>query len=102
MSNQTATIEKTEGVLKLKGPNKYNVIMINDNQTPMDFVVQILVHIFHKTPETAQEVMMEVHEKGRGVAGTYNYEVAEQKCVETVLQSRRHGFPLEVTIEEAE
>ena len=44
---------------------------------------------------------MEIHEKGRGVAGTYNYEVAEQKCVETVLQSRRHGFPLEVTIEES-
>lgn len=101
METETTTLPNTEGVLKLKGPNKYHVIMINDNQTPMDFVVQVLIHIYRKTPEDAQEVMMEIHEKGRGVAGTYNYEVAEQKCVETVLQSRRHGFPLEVTIEES-
>lgn len=85
---------------KLKGPGKYNVIMLNDDSTPMDFVVNILMHIFNKTEQEAHEVMMQVHEQGRAIAGTYTYEVAEQKSVETVTEARRAGFPLDVSIEE--
>lgn len=98
-------ITKTEqsspdGVLKLKGPNKYNVIMLNDDVTPMDFVIQILVMIFRKTADEAKDIMLEVHEKGRCVVGSYTFEIAEQKCVETVSEARKSGYPLDITIEE--
>lgn len=89
-------------MVKLKGPGKYNVIMLNDDSTPMDFVVQVLMGIFKKTSEQATEIMLEVHEKGRGVCGTYMYEVAEQKVAETVNSARISGFPLSATVEEAE
>lgn len=95
--------KKTEdSIIKLRGPKKYHVIMLNDNVTPMDFVIQILVALFNMQPEQAMEKTMEIHESGRGIAGTYSFEVAEQKCVETITEARRAGFPLDVVIEEAE
>ncbi len=94
-------VSETPNVVKLKAPNKFQVIMLNDDTTPMDFVINVLVQIFNKSPEAAKEVMIEIHEKGRGVAGAYSYEVAEQKCTETVTIARRNQFPLEVTIEES-
>lgn len=94
--------QQTTESVKLATPNKYHVIMLNDDSTPMEFVVQILVLIFKKTPEQAEDVMMEIHENGRGVAGTYSYEVAEQKCVETIQEARHAGYPLDVVIEETE
>lgn len=94
-------VSETPNVVKLKAPNKFHVIMLNDDTTPMDFVINVLVQIFNKSPEHAKEVMIEIHEKGRGVAGAYSYEVAEQKCTETVTIARRNQFPLEVTIEES-
>jgi ATP-dependent Clp protease adaptor protein ClpS len=97
---QVSTTEKSQ-IVKLRAPNKFHVIMLNDDATPMDFVINILVQIYNKSPEQAKEVMIEIHEKGRGVAGAFSYEVAEQKCTETVTVARRHNFPLEVTIEES-
>jgi len=87
-------------VVKLTSPNKYNVIMINDNVTPMDFVIQILMVIFHKDADSAKDVMLEVHEKGRSIAGTYSFEVAEQKSIETISHAQKAGYPLDVSIEE--
>lgn len=94
--------QETAESIKLKTPNKYHVIMLNDDSTPMDFVVQILVMVFKKTTEEADKVMIEIHENGRGIAGTFSYEVAEQKCVETVQEARHAGYPLDVVIEETE
>jgi len=94
--------QETAESIKLKTPNKYHVIMLNDDSTPMDFVVQILVMVFKKTTEEADRVMIEIHEKGRGITGTFSYEVAEQKCVETVQEARHAGYPLDVVIEETE
>ena len=91
--------EEVAEVTRLKGPPKYNVIMLNDDSTPMDVVVNVLTSIFGHTTETAKEVMLEVHEKGRAVCGTYSYEVAEQKCVETITEARRNSYPLDVTLE---
>lgn len=88
--------------VKIKGPGKWNVIMLNDDVTPMDFVISVLTGIFKRTNDEATEVMLHVHEKGRGVAGTYMYEVAEQKMTETVNNARINGFPLNATIEEVE
>lgn len=97
-------VEKTESIeaVKLKTPNKFHVIMLNDDTTPMDFVIQILIAVFKKSPEQAEQLMLDIHENGRAVAGTYSYEVAEQKCVETVSEARHAGYPLDVVIEESE
>jgi ATP-dependent Clp protease adaptor protein ClpS len=80
-------------------PKRYNVIFLNDDVTPMDFVVEMLVGIFKHSEKTAQEITMTIHSKGSAVVGTYSYEIAEQKAVETTKNSREHGFPLQVAIE---
>jgi ATP-dependent Clp protease adaptor protein ClpS len=89
-------------ITKLKPPSRYNVVLLNDDSTPQEFVVNVLLTIYNRSTEQANSVMLEVHEKGRGIAGTYSYEVAEQKCVETITDARRHQFPLDVTIEKTE
>lgn len=91
--------EEVAEAIRLKSPSKYNVIMLNDDSTPMDFVVNVLTTIFGHDSESAKSVMLEVHEKGRAVCGTYSYEVAEQKCVETITEARRNSYPLDVTVE---
>jgi ATP-dependent Clp protease adaptor protein ClpS len=95
-------VKESTGVTKLKTPNKYNVVMLNDEVTPMDFVIQVLIVIFKHTSEQAKEIMLEVHEKGRCVVGSYSYEVAEQKCTETITEAARAGYPLDVVIEESD
>ena len=98
MASQTET---KDSVTKLKAPNKFNVIMLNDDVTPMDFVIHILVIVFNRTPETAKDIMLEVHEKGRSIAGTFSYEVAEQKAADAINLSRDAGFPLGFDLEES-
>ena len=80
-------------------PGKYKVIMLNDDATPMDFVVEILVGVFRHSVEVAEAITMEIHKKGSAVVGTYIFEIAEQKAVETTKLSRANGFPLQTTIE---
>ena len=84
---------------KILDPGKYKVIMINDNQTPMDFVVELLETVFHHSVKVAQKIVMEIHTEGSAAVGLYNYEIAEQKAVEATKLSRSNGFPLQVTIE---
>lgn len=97
-----ASTSSVAEITKLKTPSRYNVVLLNDDSTPQEFVVNVLQTIFNRSTEQANSVMLEVHEKGRGIAGTYSYEVAEQKCVETITDARRNQFPLDVTIEKAE
>ena len=94
--------QEQDSITKLRGAPKYHVIMLNDNLTPIDFVIQILMSIYNKTTEQATEITMHVHENGRGIAGTYSYEVAEQKALETINEARAAGYPLDVVIDEAE
>ena len=82
-------------------PGKYNVIFLNDDQTPMEFVVEMLVHIFKHSNDTANKIMMDIHEQGSGIAGTFTFEIAEQKANETVMLARGNGFPLNIKIEKA-
>lgn len=86
----------------IQEPGKYNVIFLNDNHTPMDFVIEILKQIFKHSQETAEKIMLEVHEKGSGIAGTYTYEIAEQKTTEATLCARQQGFPLGIQIEQVQ
>ena len=85
---------------KLKPPSKYKVVLHNDNFTPMDFVVLVLISIFRKPPQQAYDIMMSVHEKERGVAGgPYSKEIAETKAEKTMAFARQNGYPLKVTCE---
>tara|TARA_B100000900_G_scaffold291777_1_gene250646 strand:+ start:417 stop:728 length:312 start_codon:yes stop_codon:yes gene_type:complete len=101
MSIDLATeIEINEKIKEtVKEPGKYKVIMLNDDATPMDFVVEILVLIFRHSEETARDLTMSIHDKGSAVVGIYTYEVAEQKSIEATKVSRENGFPLQVSIE---
>ena len=81
-------------------PSKYKVILVNDDATPMDWVVSILVNIFKHSATTAQQLMLSVHETGSAVCGVYTYEIAEQKSVEAVTLSRDNGFPLQFKLEQ--
>jgi len=86
--------------LKLQYPKKYHVYLLNDDYTPMDFVVDILINIFHKTYEQAQDIMLEVHKKNRGLCGIYTHEIAETKLIQVHRKAKDNGFPLKATMEE--
>jgi ATP-dependent Clp protease adaptor protein ClpS len=90
-------VEKTTE--KYKEPGFYKVIFINDNVTPMEFVIDVLQKIFKHSLDTANNIMLTVHNDGSAVVGIYPYEIAEQKGVETTLLARQSGFPLQVKIE---
>jgi ATP-dependent Clp protease adaptor protein ClpS len=85
---------------KIIEPGKFNVIFLNDNVTPMDWVIEVLQKIFHHSLETAKNITLIVHDKGSAVVGTYSYEIAEQKAIEANNASRGHGFPLAVKVEQ--
>jgi ATP-dependent Clp protease adaptor protein ClpS len=100
MSEELSAIVEKKTKVKFTEPKNWKVILLNDDKTPMDFVVGILKEIFHHTPETATKAMLEIHSTGSGVAGVYTYEIAESKSVETTELARSNGFPLQVKIEE--
>ena len=84
---------------KLRKPPLYQVVLLNDDYTTMEFVVEVLESIFHKQPAEAFRIMMMVHTQGKGLCGVYPFEVAETK-VDAVLESARsHGFPLRAAME---
>jgi len=76
------------------------VILLNDEVTPMDFVVELLVKIFKHSPDTAKNLTMKIHNEGSAIVGTYTYELAEQKGTEATNESRNRGFPLQVKIDQ--
>jgi ATP-dependent Clp protease adaptor protein ClpS len=95
----TEVVEKTKATTKR--PKLFRVVLLNDDYTTMEFVIHVLESVFDKGPAEAYRVMMEVHTRGRGVCGTYTYELAETK-VDTVHEmARTEGFPLRAAIEEA-
>ena len=94
-----AVIERAE--VKKDHPRLYNVILLNDDYTTMEFVMQILETLFQKGPAEAYRIMMHVHRNGRGLAGVYTYEVAETKAEQVASLAREAGYPLRATIEEA-
>merc|ERR1712093_224441 len=79
---------------RITRPRKYKVIMMNDDYTPMEFVVGILEQIFHRSSAEATRIMMTVHKEGSGIAGVYSREIAETKKNQCIQIARSNGFPL--------
>lgn len=85
---------------KLKRPKKYTVVLMNDDYTPMEFVVQILTGFFSKTQEQATQIMLTVHTKGKGICGEYSFQIAETKVEQVNNYSRENQHPLLCEMEE--
>ena len=84
---------------KTKKPSMYKVLMLNDDYTPMEFVVHVLERFFSKSREEATQIMLHVHRRGVGICGVYTYEVAETKVNQVVDFARQHDHPLQCTLE---
>jgi ATP-dependent Clp protease adaptor protein ClpS len=96
--NETELAEKTRK--KTKEPEEFRVILLNDHYTTMDFVVQILMSIFHKSEEEANRIMLDVHRKGRGMVGMYPWDIAQTKADQVHAVARQNEFPLRCIIEQ--
>ena len=86
---------------KTKKPTPYKVLLLNDDYTPMEFVIWVLVQVFNKTAEDAYTIMMHVHTKGVGVCGVYTYEIAETKVSQVMDHAKENSHPLQCTMEPA-
>ncbi len=93
----TGVVVKTRP--KTRKPAMYKVLMLNDDFTPMEFVVHVLERFFHKSREEATRIMLHVHRRGVGVCGVYTYEVAETKVTQVMDLARQNQHPLQCTIE---
>ncbi|MDR2211948.1 MAG: ATP-dependent Clp protease adapter ClpS [Spirochaetaceae bacterium] len=86
---------------KLKEPEEYRVILLNDNFTPMEFVVEVVMIVFHKKREDATKIMLDVHQKGKGTVGVYPYDIAQTKANHVHFLARQNSFPLKCIVEKA-
>ncbi len=98
MATQGSVKERTRN--KLMEPKQYKVIMHNDDFTTMEFVVEILIDVFHKSQADAEKIMLFVHEKGQAVVGKYPYDIANTKILESSRRAKKQGFPFRLTMEE--
>ena len=94
---QTGVVVKSKP--KTKKPSMYKVLLLNDDYTPMEFVVHVLERFFNKNREEATQIMLHVHRRGVGICGVYTYEVAETKVTQVIDFARRNEHPLQCTLE---
>jgi ATP-dependent Clp protease adaptor protein ClpS len=85
--------------IEITEPKRYKVLFLNDDKTPIDFVIEVLMTVFKHTEEAAKDLTLRVHNEGSAVVGTFTYEIAEQKGVETTQLARQAGFPLQIKID---
>lgn len=95
----TATEQKNLVTTNIIEPKKYKVIFLNDDKTPMDFVIEVLMNIFNHNEEVSQSLTVKIHTEGSAVVGVYPHEIAEQKGIETTSIARASGYPLGVKVE---
>jgi ATP-dependent Clp protease adaptor protein ClpS len=86
--------------IKATEPKRWKVILLNDDSTPMEFVIAVLIEVFRHTNDSARDIMLQVHETGSGIAGVYSFEIAEAKAVEATNSARTNGHPLQIKLEE--
>jgi len=100
MTTITDVVEKRKVYSKEpKEPGKFKVIVLNDNYTPMEFVIAMLIKIFRQKQDDAIALTLEIHNNGKAVAGIYSHEIAEQKVIDSVTMARANGFPLELKVQ---
>jgi ATP-dependent Clp protease adaptor protein ClpS len=99
MSTDIAVKKKNKVSNKIEAPGKYKVVVCNDDVTPMDFVVGMLIGVFKHNDKSALELTLKIHNTGSAVAGVYGYEVAEQKTVDGINLARSNGYPLIIKLE---
>lgn len=96
---EALTKEKTVEEVDVLKPSKYKVVVLNDDKTPIDFVIAMLMRVFKHTASAAEVITLKIHNEGSAVAGIYSYEIAEQKVLESTNLAREHGFPLVIKAE---
>ncbi len=96
----TATQIEEKVVVALEPPKMWKVVFLNDDQTPMELVIELLTLIFKHNESKAKDITMEIHETGSGIAGVYTYEIAEQKGIEATAVARKNGSPLRIQVEQ--
>ncbi|MBO6301990.1 MAG: ATP-dependent Clp protease adaptor ClpS [Ruminiclostridium sp.] len=99
MSTQSSVKDRADD--RIEEPKQYNVIMLNDDFTTMEFVVGVLKDIFHKDSATAEKLMLQVHNSGRAVIGKYPYDIAVTRVKKALARASEQGFPFRMTVEEA-
>ncbi len=92
--------EELELDLELHEPQMFKVLLHNDDYTSMDFVVEVLIGIFHKTHAQAEQIMLQIHEKDKAICGVYSFEIAQTKAEQVKQLAKQNEFPLLATIEE--
>ena len=98
-SNDTGVVTRTRPVTKK--PSMYNVILLNDDYTPMEFVIIVLIKFFNKQQEEATQIMLHVHKNGLGICGSFTYEIAESKCKLVLDFAKKNEHPLQCTMEKS-
>jgi ATP-dependent Clp protease adaptor protein ClpS len=98
----TEAITKEQIFVQIAPPSLYKVIFLNDNTTPMEHVIELLITIFGHNQTSATDVTLEIHNTGSGVAGVYSFEIAEQKTLEATTFSRNNNYPLRIKVEREE
>ena len=98
-NNQTDGSVLTKVKPKTKKPSLYKVLMLNDDYTPMEFVVEMLQTYFSKSQEQATEIMLHIHQKGLGICGLYTFEIAESKAAQVLDKARKNQHPLQIKLE---
>ena len=101
MTTETIQRPKIQTDTQVKEPGMYNVYLLDDNKTTFEFVIETLMEQYHLTQETAEKITMDVHINGRGLAGTFPFEIAETKASETHIIASAAGFPLNASVTEA-
>jgi len=87
-------------VVALQPPKMWKVVFLNDDQTPMELVIELLTQVFKHAESRAREITLEIHETGAGIAGVYTFEIAEQRGIEATNIARANGSPLRIQVEE--
>lgn len=97
MSEKTIYKEETE--IEYRRPKLYRVILLNDDYTTQDFVVEVLISVFHKSAVEATKIMLDVHVKGKGIVGVYTYDIAKTKVTQVEQMAKEREYPLVAVIE---
>lgn len=85
--------------IDISEPKRYKVLFLNDDKTPIEFVIELLTTVFKHSQEAAEQITLTVHTEGSAVVGVYTYEIAEQKGVEATHLARQAGFPLQIKVD---